>query len=175
MYAQLPIESFLAMGRCPQEVAVSLGDHDQIHYRPNLENLQSAISNLQFQYPFCLFTTHTSGSPATKRRTFSRYRRHCRSRAPSAWPPMCGLTTTFGYFHSGWSVASGSGSVTSRPTPAICFLSSAANMSLVLTKPPRAMLMNSADGFIASNWAAPNMPRVSAVNGTARTTTSALG
>ncbi len=53
-----------------------------------------------------------------------------------------------------------------QPRPEQVAVSSAPRSASWSTSPPRAVLMNTAPRLIAANWAAPNRPRDSSVNGT---------
>ena len=71
-------------------------------------------------------------------------RRPCRPSASGCgwWPqPTCGTTSRLGAVSSGSSFGSGSGSVTSRPAPAISPASSASRSATWSTTPPRAVLI----------------------------------
>ncbi|OLE23207.1 MAG: hypothetical protein AUG49_16635 [Catenulispora sp. 13_1_20CM_3_70_7] len=89
-------------------------------------------------------------------------------------PPTCGVISTFGVRHSGWSGGSGSGSVTSSAARRRPEAHSAISAS-VRTTMPRATFTNSAPSFMRDRNAASTMPRVSSVAGTTMITTSAWG
>jgi len=80
---------------------------------------------------------------------------------------------TFCIFQSALVAGSGSGSVTSRPAPAMRPLSSAATRSASTTLPPRPTLKKYAPGFAAAKNLALKMPVVWGVSGVVLTMKSA--
>ena len=97
---------------------------------------------------------------------------HCRAVAShisvivsTVMPAMCGLAMTLSMFSSGWAGSGGSLRNTSSPAPAMRPSRNAASSAGSSWMPPRAVLMKYAEGFIAANCAAPNMPKVSELRG----------
>ena len=86
-----------------------------------------------------------------------RHRRHLVRREPSA---LCIVASTLSRRSRGWSAGGGSTSQTSSPAPRKCPEVSASAKAVSSCTPPRAVVMNSAPGFIAAKGAAPIMPAV---------------
>ena len=87
------------------------------------------------------------GSPASKRRAFSRMMAMVAACRSGTWGVQCGVMYTVGMCQSGESGESGCSSNTSNPAPERVPSFKASIRSSVQTRPPRAMFTRNAPGL----------------------------
>src|SRR5437762_502104 len=117
-------------------------------------------------------TTQSGGRPACTRRMLSKALRKAFGQFSHVGPAVCGVMVHVSTLSSGWSLAGGSSTITSRPAPAMRLVMSALCSARSSTTGPRQVLTRIAVGFISSNWVSDIMFCVTFVSGVCNVTTS---